>query len=319
MKRIMNLSLDLDNKWSYLKIHGGTSWESYPTYLPVFVPYVLDLLDELRLKITFFIVGKDAEQVENQEYIQEIARRGHEIGNHSLHHESWLHLYHTEQLKQEVLRTQDAIRKVIDTEIKGFRGPGFSWCNELLNILSAADYVYDASVLPTWIGPLARKYYFWTSGLSKEERKVRKGLFGAFKDGFRPDNPFVWETASEELLEIPVTTMPCFRIPFHLSYLVYLDSFSPLLRKIYMNHALFQVKVSGVKPSFLLHPLDLIGGDQLSDLKFFPGMKVDSETKKTIFREVIQKLKKNFSVMRMIDFAERIKNENRLRKKIPDK
>ena len=46
-KPLASLSLDLDNKWSYLKTHGDPGWESFPSYLDVVVPRVLDLLDEL--------------------------------------------------------------------------------------------------------------------------------------------------------------------------------------------------------------------------------------------------------------------------------
>jgi Polysaccharide deacetylase len=60
-KRIASISLDLDNQWSYMKIHGDEGWDQYPSYLSIFVPHVLDVLDELNLKITFFIVGKDTE------------------------------------------------------------------------------------------------------------------------------------------------------------------------------------------------------------------------------------------------------------------
>src|SRR5215472_4452202 len=59
-KPAASLSLDLDNKWSYLKTHGDVGWEAFPSYLDVFVPRVLRFLEEHRLKITFFIVGQDA-------------------------------------------------------------------------------------------------------------------------------------------------------------------------------------------------------------------------------------------------------------------
>jgi len=55
------ISLDLDNLWSYMKINGVEGWDKYPSYLDVFIPHILDLLDEMDLKITFFIVGKDTE------------------------------------------------------------------------------------------------------------------------------------------------------------------------------------------------------------------------------------------------------------------
>ena len=55
-KPTASLSLDLDNQWSYMKIHGDAGWEEFPSYLDVFVPHVLDILDELGLKITFFTI-----------------------------------------------------------------------------------------------------------------------------------------------------------------------------------------------------------------------------------------------------------------------
>jgi hypothetical protein len=51
-----SISLDLDDQWSYMKVHGDEGWEEFPSYLDVFLPLVLDVLDKLDVKITFFIV-----------------------------------------------------------------------------------------------------------------------------------------------------------------------------------------------------------------------------------------------------------------------
>jgi len=51
-KPLLSLSLDMDNQWSYMKIHGEEGWEDYPSYLDIFVPHVLEILDELDLKTT---------------------------------------------------------------------------------------------------------------------------------------------------------------------------------------------------------------------------------------------------------------------------
>jgi len=56
----MSLSLDLDNKWSYLRTYGNNAWQEFPSYLDLVVPRILDFLDQRSIKITFFIVGKDA-------------------------------------------------------------------------------------------------------------------------------------------------------------------------------------------------------------------------------------------------------------------
>src|SRR5690349_20621843 len=97
-KPLASLSLDLDNKWSYMKTHGDEGWDRYPSYLDRVVPRVLEILAARNLKITFFIVGQDAALDSNRAALRAIADAGHEIGNHSFHHEPWLHLYSPEEV-----------------------------------------------------------------------------------------------------------------------------------------------------------------------------------------------------------------------------
>lgn len=303
-KPLASISLDLDNQWSYMKIHGDEGWDKYPSYLNIFIPHVLDVLDELNLKITFFIVGKDTESEENRKYLKMITDRGHETGNHSYHHESWLQTYSYDKIEKEIIDAEEAITKATGQKPTGFRGPGFSWSNDLLEVLKERNYLYDASTLPTWLGPFARMYYFWKSDLSKEEKKGRKELFGKLKDGLRSNKPYYHKLKeNQKLLEIPVTTIPVFRVPFHLSYLIYLDGISGFLMKAYLKSAILLCKITATKPSYLLHPLDLIGGDKVEALAFFPGMNLATERKVKVFKYAIKTLQKSFDLAKMSEFS----------------
>src|SRR5688572_14986863 len=111
-KPIASLSLDLDNKWSYMKTHGDAGWESFPSYLERVVPRALQFLKERDLTITFFIVGQDAALDKNAEAIAQIGAENHEIGNHSFRHEPWLHLYSKQELTEEFEKTENALEKV---------------------------------------------------------------------------------------------------------------------------------------------------------------------------------------------------------------
>lgn len=317
-KPFASLSLDLDNQWSYMKIHGEAGWEAFPSYLDIFVPYVLQVLEELKLKITFFIVGQDAAFEKNHNVLKSIAEAGHEIANHSFKHETWLHLYTKDEMRTEIESAHQIIKEVTGKEPTGFRGPGFSWSNTLLEVLMEKGYRYDASTLPTVIGPLARMYYFRTSKLTKEQKKDRKEIFGKFSDGFRKLNPYYWKLSNgSKILELPVTTMPIFRIPFHLSYLLYLSNISISLMMLYLKCAIYLCKLTKTQPSFLLHPLDLIGGDQISDLAFFPGMNISSERKVVIFKKVMKVFDKHFRLVTMNDHISLIlKNPNLSKKRI---
>jgi hypothetical protein len=315
-KPIASISLDLDNQWSYMKIHGDEGWDKYPSYFNIFVPHVLNVLDELDLKITFFIVGKDTESEENSKYLRMITDRGHEVGNHSYNHESWLQTYSYEKIEKEIRDAEEAIEKVTGQRPVGFRGPGFSWSKDLLKVLESRGYKYDASTLPTYLGPIARMYYFKKSNLSKEEKKARKELFGKFSEGFRNLKPYKWDLGEgKTITEMPVTTMPVLKLPFHLSYLIYLGNISMPLMRLYLNSAIRMCKITNTPVSFLLHPLDLIGGDQITQLAFFPGMNVTSIKKVEVFKHVIKKLSRHYDMINMSQYWEYIYNNSKMKVK----
>ena len=68
-----SLSLDLDNAWSYLQIHGHPEWQGYPSYLDKVVPIYLEDMDRRGLTTTVFIVGKDASVASTAGLLSEIS------------------------------------------------------------------------------------------------------------------------------------------------------------------------------------------------------------------------------------------------------
>ncbi|MBD5192979.1 MAG: polysaccharide deacetylase family protein [Bacteroidales bacterium] len=52
--------------------------------IPEVTPWVLDLLDSYGIKATFFLVGDNVRRY--PELFEEIKRRGHSYGNHTMHH-----------------------------------------------------------------------------------------------------------------------------------------------------------------------------------------------------------------------------------------
>ncbi len=303
-KPIASLSLDLDNQWSYMKTHGDAAWSEYPTYLDWAVPRILEFLDDRDLSITFFIVGQDAVLEPNRPALRAIAEAGHEIGNHSFHHEPWLHLYTEQQLDEELAKAEDAIEGATGVRPTGFRGPGFSLSPSTLRVLKRRGYRYDATVFPNLLNPLARAYFFATSSLSAEEKEKRKELFGTWRDALRPVAPFRWRIDEETLLELPVTTMPLFKTPIHLSYILYASRFSPGLAMLYFRFALLMCRMTGVAPSILLHPLDFIGCDDVGELDFFPGMDMEADKKIAIVDRVIEEMRKHYRLTTMRDHVD---------------
>ena len=311
MKQMASLSLDLDNKWSYMKTSGDAAWESYPSYLDVCVPRILKFLKERDLEITFFIVGKDADLEKNHESLAQISQAGHEIANHSFRHEPWLHLYSKEELTEEFRKTEDAIERVTGRITKGFRGPGFSLSPTVLEVLAERNYQYDCSTLPTYIAPLARAYFFFKSpDVSDEEREKLKKLFGKFSDGFQTLKPYTWQIGDKKLVEIPVTTFPIFKTPIHASYVIYLSTFSKFAARNYWKASLKMCKIMGVQPSFLLHPLDFLSTEDASELKFLPSMSLPIEEKLEFVSEMLDTYAKEFEIVDMQTHVKTVRQGN---------
>ena len=308
-KPIASLSLDLDNKWSYMKTHGDAGWKSFPSYLDVLVPRVLEFLRARNLTITFFIVGQDAALKENREALGQIAAAGHEIGNHSFHHEPWMHLNSEADIEREIASAEEHIDRATGRNPVGFRGPGYTCSPAILRVLRRRGYQYDASTLPTYLGPLARAYYFMKTKLPPEEKERRKTLFGKWSDGRQPLTPYKWRVGTGTLIEIPVTTMPIIKVPIHFSYIIYLSTYSAAVALGYFRTAIKLCRARGVQPSLLMHPLDFLGAEDESDLSFFPAMRMARDKKLEIMSEALRLLAKDFIVCDLQHHARQVSAE----------
>jgi peptidoglycan/xylan/chitin deacetylase (PgdA/CDA1 family) len=305
--RVLSLSLDLDNLWSYMKTHGDPGWERFPTYLDAVVDEVVACTRRLQLPLTVFVVGQDAALDVNRRALARLAEAGFEIGNHSFKHEPWLHLYPPEAIEAEIAAAEDAITAATGHRPVGFRGPGFSLSDETLRVLCRRGYEYDCSTFPTFLGPLARLYYFWHSrALSPAERRQRARLFGTVRDGLAPLHAYRWAVDGHAITELPVTTMPILRVPIHMSYLLYLATISETASRAYLRTAVALCRAGNVEPSFLLHPLDFIGAEHAASLAFFPAMGLPSATKRRLVEETLSYLAQHFTIVTMREHARRV-------------
>jgi hypothetical protein len=305
-KPVATLSIDLDDLWAYLKTAGKPGWEEAPSYLPLVLPRIREILARRAIRLTVFVVGRDAAKAENREQLAGLAADGHEIANHSFDHESWLSRRPREVIAADIAAADEAIEAATGQRPVGFRGPSFGLSSSLLSVLAERGYRYDASTFPTFLGPLARLYYRLRSGSAPKADDNRKLLFGSLKDGLRPLKPYTWEIEGRSLVEMPVTTFPLARTPIHFTYLVYLAGFSPWLARTYLRTALLACRLAGVSPSLLLHPPEFLGADEAPALRFFPGMGVSLETKLALVEDALGVLVESFEIVPMREHAERV-------------
>lgn len=311
------LSLDLDNLWCYQRSFGLEAWRDYPSFLELAVPRILDFLDSLELKVTFFVIGRDASIPANRALLSEITLRGHEVGNHSFDHELELHQKTREEIKDEIRRAAEAIEAATGQRPRGFRGPAFGLSSDLLEVLATLGYDYDASTCPNSLGLAARLWHRTKASKIGNDENVIASLYGSLKDARQSLKPYLWSLGAGALMEMPVTTLPLLRLPFHGTYLNYLADFSPTLARGYFAAALRICRLRGVSPSFLLHASDFLGEDDPIPLDYLPGMKRRADEKNKFMMQILKSYSEAFRVGTIGAYVDELKREHELPRLVP--
>jgi peptidoglycan/xylan/chitin deacetylase (PgdA/CDA1 family) len=139
------LSIDYED-WHQLvrRRVGADNWSEPGPALERQTRVLLELLDELEVKATFFILGMAARA--HPELVRAVAHKGHEIACHGDAH---LPVYN--QTPDEFAADLEAARATIDqlTGVRplGYRAPAFSITDWAYQVLADQGFAYDASQL----------------------------------------------------------------------------------------------------------------------------------------------------------------------------
>jgi polysaccharide deacetylase family protein (PEP-CTERM system associated) len=141
---------------------------------------LLDMLEEVGAKATFFILGEIART--RPRLVRDIADAGHEVASHGWDHQR-VHMLSPQGFLDDVRVSKDALEQASGGPVLGYRAPTFSvgrrtgWA---IDVLAEAGYQYDSSVFPV--------------------RHDRYGVPDA------PRTPFVVEGESAHMIELPPAT-----------------------------------------------------------------------------------------------------------------
>lgn len=140
------LCLTFDNMGRAREIGEGLASRPDPNEpsLAVGYPRILGLLDELGLKGTFFIEGWNG--LHHPDRIEDLARRGHEVGLHGWVHERFGTL--DKARAEQLLCDGTAALERIGLRPAGFRAPGAQRGAHTAAILKSLDFLYDSSAGP---------------------------------------------------------------------------------------------------------------------------------------------------------------------------
>jgi polysaccharide deacetylase family protein (PEP-CTERM system associated) len=127
---------------------AASEWEHLPSRIEASTHQLLDLLEEKKTQATFFVLGWVARRYPG--LVQEIQRRGHEIGCHSLNHRLVCRMT-PKEFYENTRIARDLIESITGEPVLGYRAPCFSitpgteWA---FDVLAGLGFTYDSSVHP---------------------------------------------------------------------------------------------------------------------------------------------------------------------------
>jgi peptidoglycan/xylan/chitin deacetylase (PgdA/CDA1 family) len=179
---------------------------SYQFWLPRY----LDLLAQLGLRSTFFLVADFARHPGNRPLINRLVAEGHEVASHSLTHCIELCSLDRAGKAREIIDSKNILEDLTGQPVVGFRGPGYAFDADIGRLLLENGYLYDSSVVPGYLFPLYKKVFRLYDRLVSGQAIMQPNSPPLVKK-----HPYVILGADgRRLVELPLNVLPLVPYPF---------------------------------------------------------------------------------------------------------
>jgi len=301
---VCSVSVDLDPLGCYYGIHalGEVPAQLRDVVLRRGLARFAELFERRGIRATFFVVGSDLEGDQaGRALLGQLARAGHELGNHSYTHPYDLCRLPRARIDEEVTRAHAVIAEVAGAPPVGFRSPGYDMSATLQQVLSARGYRYDSSVFPSWPYYLAKAGVMAAMGLLGRRSRSVLGdprMLAAPTQPYRPGrSPF--SRGQSTLVELPVGVSPGLRLPA--------IGTSLLLAPTYVRARLLESMRQRQFFNLELHGIDLLGADEDGIpavlVREQPDLRVTLDHKRRALEATLDRLAPDFRFAPLRDVA----------------
>jgi hypothetical protein len=215
--RLCCVSVDVDGIDHYHAIHGISGAEAAVTGMvhTLGVERLCAWAHELQIPLTWFVIARDTRNAQFVEHLQRAQAIGHEIANHSLDHRYDLVRLPRDQQVVQIQAAQEVLERTFGTRPIGFRAPGYTVSDSLLELLQGAGLTYDSSVFPC-------PPYYTAKALVLAVQRLRARRSSSILDHPRvltaPTEPYrvgtPYTRSGQGIIELPIQVTPFFRLPF---------------------------------------------------------------------------------------------------------
>lgn len=123
-------------------------WENMEARIERNCEKLLLILDEYKVKATFFVLGWVAERYPL--LVRTIFNEGHEIASHGFHHQM-ITCQSRDSFIRDIVAAKSVLEDITGSRVNGYRAPTFSIINSslwALHILCEQGFSYDSSIFP---------------------------------------------------------------------------------------------------------------------------------------------------------------------------
>ncbi len=202
------LSVDLDEWFHSRRWVDGVQSASVPDLRPLFrrvyggeapggdvvapTRLLLDLFDRHRVRCTFFVLGEVARWY--PDLVREIARRGHEIGCHGMHHVD-MPVLGPAVFAAQLEEAAGILHALTGRRPVGYRAPNLVYEPWATRVLEDHGFLFDATVCVS--RPIGGKYHGWAN---------------APLHPYHPSYGAVGRPGEARLVELPLPPFPVIRL-----------------------------------------------------------------------------------------------------------
>lgn len=279
---LATVQVDVDGLWVLEKLVGRVVALEPDSLIEHGLARILKLFDEFGIKATFFVVSRDLESVSKIDLLQRVSSLGHEIASHGISH-NYLTAMTVDEAGLEITKSKNHLESVLGVKVNGFRAAGFACHKEGARLLEEAGYSYDSSVIPTSCAMIMESV--------SKVRYPKSSMLFAPTYPYRPSREDIYRKGDAAIMEIPVTVLPIFKIPCHLSYMIiggrFYEIFSVAMFKTFKPKVL----------NYLFHPLDFVDSSSVQIDGNVPGLNIPVTKKLDYAKRNLDFICSNYQVM----------------------
>ncbi len=281
------IHVDLDSVWATAASCGVEMDMDPDPILQTSVGRFISIFAEHRVRATFFITGRDAGRRSNAPLIAALRSAGHEIANHSMAHRPNFTGLPAREIEADIADSTKAVEDAVGERCLGFRAPTYNVNGAVLRRLEGLGYLYDSSILPTFISPLYRAANRLAGGRAFPYGDPRH--WAAPLVPYHPDEARVWRRGGMRIAEVPISTMPFLRLPFHASYVFQLGM--PLFRAGWWLSA-----TAGTPLVYVFHAREL-ADDGGGWMRLLPFRAIPLGRRTALYRKILGAITRRYDVV----------------------